>query len=74
MYIKKEKLEMLVKDLPENVDIGDVMFRLYLLQKAELRNTESRADQIEECKDVPHDEALISNFTAAQFSRASRRF
>lgn len=72
MTIKKEKLEMLLKELPDNVDIGDVMFRLYLLQKAESRNTESGGDQLEAGKNLPHDEVLISNFTAAQFSRSGR--
>ena len=35
MQILKSKLEGLLKDLPEKVDVEDVMYRLYLLQKIE---------------------------------------
>lgn len=35
MNIAKAKLEILFKELPENVDIEEVMYRLYLLQKIE---------------------------------------
>jgi hypothetical protein len=35
MEILKSKLEGLLKDLPEKVDVEDVMYRLYLLQKIE---------------------------------------
>jgi len=35
MEILKSKLEGLLKDLPEKVDLEDVMYRLYLLQKIE---------------------------------------
>jgi len=35
MEILKSKLEGLLKELPEKVDIEDVMYRLYLLQKME---------------------------------------
>ena len=35
MEILKSKLEGLLKELPEMVDVEDVMYRLYLLQKIE---------------------------------------
>jgi hypothetical protein len=36
MEILKSKLEGLLKDLPEKVDLEDVMYRLYVLQKIEI--------------------------------------
>jgi hypothetical protein len=39
MNVMKEKLETLIKDLPGNVDIEEVMYRLYLLQKIEAGET-----------------------------------
>ena len=36
MEILKSKLEGLLKDLPEKVDVEDVMYRLYVLQKIEV--------------------------------------
>ncbi len=35
MEILKSKLEGLLKELPEKVDVEDVMYRIYLLQKIE---------------------------------------
>ena len=35
MEILKSKLEGLLKELPEKVEVEDVMYRLYLLQKIE---------------------------------------
>lgn len=35
MNISKSKLETLFKELPENIDIEEVMYRLYLIQKIE---------------------------------------
>lgn len=35
MNISKSKIESLLKELPEKVDIEEVMYRLYLLQKIE---------------------------------------
>lgn len=35
MEILKSKLEGILKELPEKVDVEDVMYRLYLLQKIE---------------------------------------
>jgi predicted transcriptional regulator len=35
MEILKSKLEGLIKELPEKVDVEDVMYRIYLLQKIE---------------------------------------
>ena len=35
MEILKSKLEGLLRELPETVDVEDVMYRIYLLQKIE---------------------------------------
>ena len=35
MYISKKSLETLIKELPEEVETEEVMYRLYLLQKIE---------------------------------------
>ena len=35
MEILKSKLEGLLKELPEKVDIEDVMYRIFMLQKIE---------------------------------------
>ena len=35
MEILRSKLEGLIKELPEKVDVEDVMYRIYLLQKIE---------------------------------------
>jgi hypothetical protein len=35
MQIAKSKLEIILKDLPEIIDIDEVMYRLYLLEKVE---------------------------------------
>ena len=35
MEILKSKLEYLIKELPEKIDLEDVMYRIYLLQKIE---------------------------------------
>ncbi len=35
MNVTKDKLETLIKELPDTVDIEEVMYRLYLLQKIE---------------------------------------
>ncbi len=53
MNISKSKLEVLVKELPDNVDIEEVMYRLYLLQKIEAGETD-----IKEGKSLSHEEAM----------------
>jgi predicted transcriptional regulator len=53
MNVAKEKLETLIKDLPDSVDIEEVMYRIMLLQKIE----EGEA-AIKEGKTLSHDEAL----------------
>lgn len=37
--VTKEKLETLIKELPDAADIEEVMYRLYLLQKIETGET-----------------------------------
>jgi len=53
MNVTKEKLTTLIKDLPDTVDIEEVMYRLLLLQKIEA----GEAD-IDEGKTLPHDDVI----------------
>ena len=53
MNITKSRLEDLVKELPEEVDIEEVMYSLYLLQKIETGET-----AIREGKVLSHSDAL----------------
>ena len=53
MNISKLKLEVLIKELPDNVDIEEVMYRLYLLQKIEAGEMD-----IQEGKTLSHEDAL----------------
>ena len=53
MNVTKEKLETLIKELPDTVDIEEVMYRLYLLQKIEAGEA-----AIKEGKTLTHDEAI----------------
>jgi len=42
MQVSKAKIETIVRDLPELVDIEEVMYRLYLLEKIEAGETDIR--------------------------------
>ena len=53
MTILKSRLESLIKELPEEVDTEEVMYRLYLLQKIEAGEAAIREGQV-----IPHDEAM----------------
>jgi predicted transcriptional regulator len=53
MEILKSKLEGLLKDLPEKVDVEDVMYRLYLLQKIEAGEKD-----VSEGRTLPHKEVV----------------
>ena len=53
MNITKEKLETLIKELPDTVDVEEVMYRLYLFQKIEAGEA-----AIKEGKTLSHDEAM----------------
>jgi predicted transcriptional regulator len=53
MEILKSKLEGLLKELPEKVDIEDVMYRLYLLEKIEAGEKD-----IAEGKTLSHTDAI----------------
>lgn len=53
MNISKVKLETLFKQLPENVDIEEVMYRLYLLQKIEAGERD-----IQEGRTLSHKDAM----------------
>lgn len=46
MNISKSKLETLLKELPEKVDIEEVMYRLYLLQKIEAGGADIREGRV----------------------------
>jgi predicted transcriptional regulator len=51
--ILKSKLEDLLKELPEKVDIEDVMYRIFLLEKIEAGEKD-----IEEGRTFTHREAM----------------
>ncbi|MDA8155525.1 MAG: hypothetical protein M0Z52_03590 [Actinomycetota bacterium] len=53
MQILKSKLEDLLKGLPEKVDVEDIMYRIYLLQKVEAGEKD-----VEEGKVVSHKDAI----------------
>lgn len=53
MNITKDKLAILIKDLPDMVDIGEVMYRLLLLQKIEAGDA-----AINEGKTLSHNESM----------------
>lgn len=52
MTISKTKLETLVKELPKKVDIEEVMYRLYLLQKIETSEKSVRQGRTTKHRDV----------------------
>jgi len=53
MNVAKEKLETLIRDLPDSVDIEEVMYRIMLLQKIE-----GGEAAIKDGKALSHDETL----------------
>ena len=53
MEILKSKLESLLKELPEKVDVEDVMYRIFLLEKIE-----AGEKNIAEGRTLPHKEAV----------------
>ncbi|MBI5676453.1 MAG: hypothetical protein HZC48_11615 [Nitrospirae bacterium] len=53
MNISKSKLETLFKELPENIDIEEVMYRLYLIQKIEAGERD-----IQEGRTLSHKDAM----------------
>jgi predicted transcriptional regulator len=53
MEILKSKLEVLLKELPDKVDIDEVMYRIYLLQKIE-----AGEEDIKEGKILSHKDAV----------------
>jgi len=53
MNVAKEKLETLIRDLPDSVDIEEVLYRILLLQKIE-----SGEAAVLEGKTLSHDETL----------------
>jgi hypothetical protein len=46
MTIAKEQVLEIIKDLPEQVDIDEVMYRLYLRQKLELAEKDIRENRL----------------------------
>ncbi len=53
MQILKSKLEVLLKELPDTVDLNEIMYRMYLLQKIE----EGESD-IKEGRKLSHKDAI----------------
>lgn len=53
MTIAKKQILELVKDLPEEVDIDEVMYRLYLRQKLEAAEEDVREGRL-----VSHEEVM----------------
>jgi hypothetical protein len=53
MNITRSKLETLIKELPDTVDIEEVMYRLLLLQKIESGET-----ALKESKALSHDDLV----------------
>ena len=53
MTIAKKQILELVKDLPEEVDIDEVMYRLYLRQKLEAAEGDVREGRL-----VSHEEVM----------------
>ena len=53
MQVSKTKIETIFRDLPELVDIEEVMYRLYLLEKIEAGEADIRNDNV-----LTHTQAL----------------
>jgi predicted transcriptional regulator len=53
MTITKKQVLEIVKDLPEEVDIDEIMYRLYLRQKLEAAEEDVREGRV-----VSHEEVL----------------
>jgi len=46
MQISKAKIETIIRNLPELVDIEEVMYRLYLLEKIEAGEADIQDDKV----------------------------
>jgi len=53
MTIAKQQILELIKDLPEEVDVDEVMYRLYLRQKLEAAEKDVREGRL-----VSHEEVI----------------
>lgn len=53
MTIPKQKVFELIKDLPDEVDIDEIIYRLYLMQKLE-----SAERDVQEGRVVSHEEVV----------------
>lgn len=53
MFIAKQQILKLIQDLPDKVDIDEVMYRLYLRQKLEAAEKDVRRDRL-----VSHEEVV----------------
>jgi hypothetical protein len=53
MFIAKQQILKLIKDLPDKVDIDEVMYRLYLRQKLEVAEKDVRGGRL-----VSHEEIV----------------
>jgi hypothetical protein len=52
MTVTKSRVEDVVKGLPENVDLDDLMYRLYLLKKIEKGESDIRAKRTTSHEDL----------------------
>ncbi|OGC01332.1 hypothetical protein A2V82_10885 [candidate division KSB1 bacterium RBG_16_48_16] len=62
MTIAKEKVVEIVNDLPDQVDIDEVMYRLYLMQKLEAGERD-----VQEGRLISHDQVVQE--TASWFAK-----
>lgn len=53
MTIAKQQILDLIKDLPDEVDVDELMYRLYLRQKLEAAEEDVRKDRL-----VAHEEVI----------------
>jgi len=53
MFIAKQQILKLIKDLPDKVDIDEVKYRLYLRQKLEVAEKDVRGGRL-----VSHEEVV----------------
>lgn len=46
MNVSKAKVNEIIRDLPENIDIEELMYRLYLLQKIEAGESDAQEGRV----------------------------
>jgi hypothetical protein len=53
MIIAKQQVLDMIKELPEKIDVDELMYRLYLRQKLEAAEEDVREDRL-----IPHEEVV----------------